>query len=263
MQLRNNRDAIVLATKCRGQMGRGANDAGLSRQHILKACEASLRRLRTDRIDLYQTHFFDADVRIEETLRALEDLVRAGKVRYVGCSNYPAWRLAEALMAARELGAEGYVSVQPRYNILYREIETELLPLCISQGIGVLVYNPLAGGFLSGKHKLAPEPEEAGRFTLGAAGKMYRHRYWQETQFAAVERLKKEVEARGLDLVSVAVAWVVAQPGVTSAIIGASKPAQLAASLAAAELELDESLRAACDALWWELPRRPVAEGYR
>jgi aryl-alcohol dehydrogenase (NADP+) len=127
----------------------------------------------------------------------------------------------------------------------------------------VIVYNPLAGGFLSGKHKLAPEPEEQGRFTLGTAGKIYRHRYWQEAQFAAVERLKKEVESRGHDLVSVAVAWVVAQPGVTSAIIGASKPAQLAASLAAAELQLDEPLQAACDAIWWELPRRPVAEGYR
>ena len=263
MQLHNNRDRIVLATKCRGQMGRGANDVGLSRQHILKACDASLRRLRTDRIDLYQTHFFDADVPIEETLRALEDLVRAGKVRYVGCSNYPAWRLGEALMAARELGVEGYVSVQPRYNLLYRDIETELIPLCISQGIGVIVYNPLAGGFLSGKHKLAPEPEEQGRFTLGAAGKMYRHRYWQEAQFAAVERLKTECDARGVDIVSVAVAWVLAQPGITSAIIGASKPAQLAPSLAAAEMTLDDSLREACDAIWWELPRRPVAEGYR
>jgi aryl-alcohol dehydrogenase-like predicted oxidoreductase len=263
LQLRNNRERVLIATKCRGPMGRGANDVGLSRQHILKACDASLRRLRTDHIDLYQTHFFDPDVPIEETLRALDDLVRAGKVRYVGCSNYPAWRLAEALMAARQLGVAGYVSVQPRYNLLYRDIEVELLPLCLSQGIGVLVYNPLAGGFLSGKHKHAPEPEEQGRFTLGTAGKMYRHRYWQEAQFAAVERLAKEVAARGLDLVSVAVAWVVAQPGVSSAIIGASKPGQLAASLAAAELELDAELRAACDAVWWELPRRPVAEGYR
>ena len=263
MQLRGSRDRILLATKCRGAMGRGANDVGLSRQHILAACEASLRRLRTDRIDLYQTHFFDPDVRIEETLRALDDLVRAGKVRYVGCSNYPAWRLAEALLAARQLGVEGYVSVQPRYNLLYREIETELVPLCISQGLGVLVYNPLAGGFLSGKHRLAPEPEAQGRFTLGAAGKMYRHRYWHEAQFAAVERLKKEVASRGLDLVSVAVAWTIAQPGISSAIIGASHPAQLAPSLAAAELQLDDSLKAACDEIWWELPRRAVAEGYR
>ncbi len=263
MSARGNRDRIVLATKCRGPMGRGANDVGLSRQHILSACDASLRRLRTDRIDLYQTHFFDADVPIEETLRALEDLVRAGKVRYVGCSNYPAWRLAEALMAARALGVEGYVSVQPRYNILYREIETELLPLCRSQGIGVLVYNPLAGGFLSGKHAPKSAPEQGTRFSLGTAAKVYQERYWQEAQFAAVERLKKEVEARGLEIVSVAVAWVVAQPGITSAIIGASRPAQLDASLAAATLALDDGLRVACDALWWDLPRRPVAEGYR
>jgi aryl-alcohol dehydrogenase-like predicted oxidoreductase len=244
-------------------MGRGPNEVGLSRQHILAACDASLRRLRTDVIDLYQSHFFDPATPIEETLRAFEDLVRAGKVRYVGCSNYPAWRLGEALAAADQLGVSGYVSVQPRYNLLFREIETELLPLCRARRIGVLVYNPLAGGFLTGKHRFTPEPEGSGRFTLGFAGKMYQQRYWQEAQFAAVERLKKEAEARGLDLASVAVAWVLAQPGVSSAIIGASSAAQLTPSLAAPELALDEALRAACEELWWSLPRRPVVEGYR
>jgi aryl-alcohol dehydrogenase-like predicted oxidoreductase len=260
---RGNRARIVLATKCAGPMGRGPNDHGLSRQHIVTAVEASLRRLGTDWIDLYQSHAFDPVTPIDETLRAFDDLVRSGKVRYVGCSNYPAWRLAGARAAAARLGVEGYVSVQPRYNLLYREIETELLPLCRAEGLGVLVYNPLAGGFLSGKHRVGAEPEAGTRFTLGSAGGIYRHRYWQEAQFRVVERLGKECEARGLALVSVAIAWVLAQEGITSAIIGASRPEQLAASLAAAELKLDPELRRICDELWWELPRRPVIEGYR
>jgi aryl-alcohol dehydrogenase-like predicted oxidoreductase len=263
MRARESRERILLASKCCGPMGKGANDVGLSRQHIVAAVEASLRRLRTDRIDLYQSHAFDGATPIEETLRAFDDLVRAGKVRYVGCSNYPVWRLAGALRAADRLGVTGYASVQPRYNLLYREIETELLPLCRAEGLGVLVYNPLAGGFLSGKHKAGAEPEAGGRFTLGNAAGIYRHRYWHEVQFRAVERLAKECEARGLALVSVAVAWVLAQAGVTSAIIGASRPEQLAASLAAAELKLDPELAKVCDELWWDLPRRPVIEGYR
>jgi aryl-alcohol dehydrogenase-like predicted oxidoreductase len=263
MQERGNRARILLASKCWAPMGRGPNDVGLSRQHIVSAVEASLRRLRTDWIDLYQSHAFDPGTPIEETLRAFDDLVRAGKVRYVGCSNHPAWRLAGALRAAERLAVEGYVSVQPRYNLLYREIETELLPLCRAEGLGVLVYNPLAGGFLSGKHKADAEPEAGTRFTLGSAAGIYRQRYWQETQFRAVERLAKECEARGHALASVAIAWVLAQEGISSAIIGASRPEQLAASFAGAELKLDEELRRACDQVWWELPRRPVIEGYR
>jgi len=263
MHERGNRERIVLATKCCGPMGKGPNEHGLSRQHIVAAVEASLRRLRTDWIDLYQSHAFDVATPIDETLRAFDDLVRTGKVRYVGCSNYPVWRLAGALRAADRLGVAGYVSAQPRYNLLYREIETELLPLCRAEGLGVLVYNPLAGGFLSGKHKAGADPEAGTRFTLGSAAGIYRKRYWQEAQFRVVERLAKECEARGLALVSVAVAWVLAQEGVTSAIIGASRPDQLAASLAAAELKLDDELRKRCDELWWELPRRPVIEGYR
>lgn len=260
---RGNRARIVLASKCCGPMGKGPNDVGLSRQHIVSAVEASLRRLGTDWIDLYQSHAFDGATSIEETLRAFDDLVRAGKVRYVGCSNYPVWRLAGALRAADRLGVGGYCSVQPRYNLLYREIETELLPLCRAEGLGVLVYNPLAGGFLSGKHRAGAEPEAGGRFTLGSAAGIYRHRYWQDAQFRVVERLAKECEARGLSVVSVAIAWVLAQEGVTSAIIGASRPEQLAASRAAAELKLDPALAKVCDELWWELPRRPVVEGYR
>ncbi len=263
MRERGIRDRIVLATKCRGRTGRGPNDEGLSRRHVLEAVDASLRRLDTDRIDLYQTHAFDPDVPIGETLRALDDLVRAGKVRYLGCSNYPAWRLADALAVSASEGIAAYASVQPRYNLLYREIETELLPLCRARGLGVLVYNPIAGGFLAAKYRKGEEPRDGTRFRLGRAGEMYRHRYWQDPQFEGVERFGKVCESRGLEPVSVAVAWVLAQPGITSAIIGASRAEQLDASLAAPELELDAELRSACDELWWRLPRRPVLEGYR
>ena len=155
------RHQLVIATKCRIRVGVGPNDQGLSRRHILSACEASLRRLRTDYIDLYQSHLPDPETPIDETLRAFDDLVRSGKVRYVGCSNYPAWQLALALGTSEQHDWARYDCVQPRYNVLYREIESELLPLCRDQGVGVIVYNPLAGGLLTGKHT-GDEPPAAG-----------------------------------------------------------------------------------------------------
>ena len=254
---------VFLATKCRGKVGDGTNDVGLSRFHIQRAVEASLRRLGTDVIDLYQTHFFDPFTPIDETLRALDDLVRAGKVRYLGCSNYPLYRLAEAASTARALGLTRYETLQPRYNLLYREIETELLPYARQESLGVIVYNPIAGGLLSGNYRAGERPREGTRFTIRGAGEMYQHRYWDQTQLAAVEELAKESESRGLALAAVAVAWVLTQPGITSAIIGASRPDQLDATLAGAELQLDPELAKLCDAVWWHLPRRPVAEGYR
>ncbi len=263
MTERGNRHDIIIATKCFAPTGRRPNNRGLSRQHIVQAVEQNLKRLNTDYIDLYQSHGFDPETPIEETLRAFDDLVRAGKVRYVGCSNYPAWRLSEALSAAKQMGIEGYVSVQPRYNILYRDIETELLPLTNNEGLGVLVYNPLAGGFLSGKYKTGQDPEEGTRFTLGTAADRYQARYWHDSQFKAVDTLKSVIEGKGLNMVSVAVAWVLAQKGITSAIIGASRADQLDANLAALEIEFDEELLQACEAAWWSLPRRPVDEGYR
>jgi 1-deoxyxylulose-5-phosphate synthase len=263
MSNKGNRDRMLIATKCFAPTRGGPNNWGLSRQHIMESIDQSLARLRTDHVDLYQAHGFDPQTPIAETLRAFEDLVTAGKVRYVGCSNYPAWRLGQALRAADTLGVAGYVSVQPRYNLLYREIEVELLPLCVDQGIGVIVYNPLAGGFLSGKYRRGQEPEAGTRFTLGSAAGLYQGRYWQDVQFAAVEKVKAVVEGKGLNMVSVAVAWVLAQPGITSAIIGASKPEQLDANLAALDVKLDDDLTAACDAAWWSLPRRPAQEGYR
>jgi len=263
LKSRGNREKLIIATKCFAATGPRPNNSGLSRQHIVESVEQSLQRLQTDYIDIYQSHGFDPFTPIEETLRAFDDLVRDGKVRYVGCSNYPAWRLGQALGAAKQMGIAGYVSVQPRYNVLYREIETELLPLVNSEGLGVLVYNPLAGGFLSGKYKTGQNPEEGTRFTLGTAAQRYQDRYWHQSQFEAVERLKDVVEAKGMDMVSVAVGWVLRQKGITSAIIGASRADQLDANLAALDVQFDDDLVAACDSLWWSLPRRPVAEGYR
>jgi aryl-alcohol dehydrogenase-like predicted oxidoreductase len=254
--LRGKRDRFVVATKCRMRVGHGPNDEGLSRRHVLAAAEQSLRRLGTDYLDLYQPHMPDPDTPLDETLRALDDLVRQGKVRYLGCSNYPAWQMALALGVSERLGLARFDCVQPRYNLLYREIESELLPLCRDQGLGVIAYNPLAGGFLSGKYRPQDAPPPGTRFTLGKTGELYRERYWQQAQFEAVEHLKSFFGPRGRSLVQVAVAWVLAQAGVTSAIVGASRPEQLADSLAAVNLALDAEELEACNLAWYSLPRR-------
>jgi 1-deoxyxylulose-5-phosphate synthase len=274
------RNQVVVATKCGAKVGPGTHDRGLSRRHILAACEASLRRLRTDTIDLYQSHGPDWGTPIDETLHAFDDLVRAGKVRYVGCSNYPAWQLALirgtsgwfdpgrrsrlarllSAVARRTSDRNGwarYDCVQPRYNLLYREIETELLPLCRDQGVGVIVYNPLAGGLLTGKHATEASPQPGTRFTLGAYGELYRERYWHSAQFEAVATLKTNCQRRGWNLATASIAWVLDQPGITSAIVGASRPDQLDATLAAPGLALDDEARSAFDAVWWSIPRRP------
>ena len=253
--LKGRRDQFVVATKCRIRVGTGPNDEGLSRRHILKAVEDSLRRLGTDWIDVYQAHSPDPDTPLDETLRAFDDLVRSGKVRYVGCSNYPAWQVALALGASAAHGWARFDCVQPRYNLLYRDIEAELLPLCRHAGLGVIAYNPLAGGFLSGKYRSLEAPPPGTRFSLGKTGELYRERYWHQAQLEAVERLRQFFEPRGRSLASVAIAWVMSQPGVTSAIVGASRPEQLDATLAAGNVDLDPEEDAACDAAWLSLPR--------
>jgi aryl-alcohol dehydrogenase-like predicted oxidoreductase len=253
--LQGKREKFVLATKCRMRVGHGPNDEGLSRKHILKAAEDSLRRLRTDYIDLYQTHSPDPDTPLEETLEALDTLVRQGKVRYLGCSNTPAWQIALALGISARSGWARFGCLQPRYNLLYREIETEHLPLCRDQGLGVIAYNPLAGGFLSGKYRAEDSPREGTRFTLGKTGDLYRERYWQRAQFEAVEHLRRFFQPRGKSLVQVAVAWVLAQPGITSAIVGASRPEQLDESLQSTTLQLDGEEMEVCNLSWFSLPR--------
>jgi 1-deoxyxylulose-5-phosphate synthase len=249
------RHEVVLATKCNGKMGNGPNDYGLSRRHIMDAIDASLRRLQTDFIDLYQVHFYDAHTPLDETLRALDDLLRVGKVRYIGCSNYLAYQLARSLWISDKLGIARYDCIQPRYNLLFREFESELFPLCQEEHVGVIVYNPLAGGFLTGKHKREADPEPGGRFTLGDAGKLYRGRYWQDAQFDAVESITAFFKDRGKPITQVALAWVLAKPYVTSAIVGASKPDQLDGSLPAVGVTLDEDEMNFLNGVWYTLPR--------
>ena len=253
--LRGKRDRFVLATKCRIRTGPGANDEGLSRRHVMRSCEQSLQRLGTDHFDLYQAHSPDPDTPLEETLRAFEDLVRQGKVRYVGCSNYPAWQLALATGLGGRDGLARFDCLQPRYNLLHRDIEAEHLPLCVAQGIGVIAYNPLAGGLLTGKYA-TPETIPLGtRFSLGKAGELYRERYWHKAQFEAVDSLRKHFAAKEMSLATAAVAWVLAQPGITSAILGASRAEQLKDTLAATEVVLDERDLEVCGLAWLSLPR--------
>ncbi len=243
MKERGNRRQIVLATKVRGVMWDGPNGEGLSRGHIMAAVEDSLRRLQTDHIDLYQTHWFDAGTPIDETMRALDDLVRQGKVRYVGCSNYPAWRLAKALWTSDTLGLARYDSIQPHYNIAYRaEFERELKPLCQEEGIGVIPYSPLAGGFLTGKYRRGePVPDSA-------RAKGIQHRYLNDKGFTILEALEKLGNARGKSIAQMALAWQLSQPVITSPIIGANSVEQLKDSLGAVGVRLNDQEMKALDA---------------
>jgi aryl-alcohol dehydrogenase-like predicted oxidoreductase len=255
--LKGRRNKIVLATKCCGATSPAPNDRGLSRRHIFAAVEDSLRRLQTDYIDLYQVHSPDPETPLDETMGALDDLVRQGKVRYLGCSNFTAWLLASALWTSDVHGLARFDCVQPRYNILYREIENELLPLCRHHQVGVIAYNPLAGGFLTGKYKPAAPPPADARFGFlsGRIRSIYHKRYWQEEQFEAVEHLRQFFAARNRSLAQAAVAWVLAQPDVTSAIVGATSAAQLHQSLPATEITLDAEEMEKCNEVWFNLPR--------
>jgi 1-deoxyxylulose-5-phosphate synthase len=218
-----------------------------------------LRRLGTDHVDLYQLHQPDPETPIDESLRALDDVVRSGRARYVGCSNFPAWQVARAIGRSEALGVARFDSVQPRYNLLFREFERELFPLCLQEGIGVIPYNPIAGGLLSGKHRREGGPPEGSRFRLGSAAKMYQDRYWNERMFDTVEALRPLAREAGLDLVTMAVAWVMAKPAITAPIIGASRPEQLAPVLAAAATRLAPEVVARLDELTAEYRRGDAA----
>jgi aryl-alcohol dehydrogenase (NADP+) len=208
----------------------------------MDAIDASLRRLQTDFVDLYQVHFDDRNVPLDETLGALDDLVRVGKVRYIGCSNYLAYRLARAIGRSEALGIARYDCVQPRYNLLFREFERELFPLCIDEGVAVIPYNPIAGGMLSGKHDRSKPPEEGTRFTLGNAAGVYQDRYWHDNVFDSVDTLVKIASDAGMPLPTLAVAWTLQNPAITAPIVGASRPDQLDATIAAVDTKLDADL---------------------
>jgi aryl-alcohol dehydrogenase-like predicted oxidoreductase len=245
--LRNSttgRGQIVIATKVRGVMGPGPNDQGLSRHHILEAADASLRRLQTDYIDLYQVHWPDEETPLEETLSAMTDLVRSGKVRYIGCSNYPAWLLAKSLWISDVQSLSRFDSVQPHYNLMHRaEFERELQPLCLDQGIGVIPYSPLGGGFLTGKYRRDASMPDSAR--AGGIAK----RYMNESGFAAVDKLEQVGQARDASVAQVAIAWVLANPAVTSAIIGANSIAQLTDTIKGGEIRLTAQEKESLDAL--------------
>ncbi|MPY91746.1 MAG: aldo/keto reductase [Acidimicrobiia bacterium] len=247
--LAGRRDDYVLATKCGVPMSRRRWDRGGSRKHILDAVDGSLRRLQTDYIDLYQLHLDDLHTPLDETIAAFDHLVQVGKVRYVGCSNYSAWRLARALGRAEVLGAARYDCVQPRYNLLHRAAERDLFELCEAEGVGVIPYNPIAGGMLSGKHRRGDAPTEGTRFTLGTAAGRYQDRYWHDSTFDTVERLGALAEGAAMSLVTLAAAWCLAQPAVTAPIVGASKPEQLVDALVAADTALAPDLQAEVDEL--------------
>jgi len=247
--LHGKRDRFIVATKCFAPTGPAPFDAGNSRKHILAAVDASLRRLQTDYIDLYQLHGYDQATPIDETLSALDDLVHAGKVRYIGCSNFLTYQLVRAIGRSETLRLARFDSVQPRYNLLFRQIEREMLPFCREEGVGVIPYNPIAGGLLSGKHSRTAPPPEGTRFTLGNAAQNYQDRYWHDREFDTVDALRQLADKAGISLVTLAVAWVLANPAITAPIIGASRPEQLDASLAAVGFALDDDLKGQLDEL--------------
>jgi aryl-alcohol dehydrogenase-like predicted oxidoreductase len=233
--LEGRRDQVLVATKARMPMGDGPNDAGLSRHHLVSQCEASLRRLRTDRIDLYQVHEWDGQTPLSETLQALDDLVRAGKVRYVGCSNYAGWQLMKALGAADREGLGRFRSQQIHYTLQAREAEYELVPIAIDQGLGVLVWSPLAGGLLSGKYRRGAPGPEGSRLLSGWDEPPVRD---QDQLYDIVDVLVEVASGRDASPAQVALAWLLERPAVTSVIVGARTTEQLTDNLGAAELSL-------------------------
>ncbi|CAM8672609.1 aldo/keto reductase [Sphingobium sp.] len=236
------RQHVVVATKAFGRMGSNDHDTGLSRRHLIAACEASLKRLGTDWIDLYQVHSFDALVPLEETLRALDDLVTAGKVRYVGCSNYAGWQLMKAQAVAREQGYERYVGQQIQYSLMVRDAEQELLPCGVDQGVGALIWSPLAQGYLSGKFRA----DTGGAARLQQSGRL--KAYDTATGTAVLDTIDAIVAARGgVSHSQVALNWLLRRPGVSSILVGARTDVQLADNLAAAQWSLTDAEMEALD----------------
>jgi 1-deoxyxylulose-5-phosphate synthase len=253
--LKGQRHSFVLATKAVGKMGPHPWNQGASRKHLLDAIDASLRRLQTDYVDLYQLHADDPATPLDETLEALDAIVKSGKARYVGVSNFLAYRIATALGRADVKGWTRPVSLQPRYSLLFREIERELLPLALDEGLGVIPYNPLAGGLLTGKHRPGAAPTPGTRFTLGTTAERYQDRYWNERAFSTVGTLQRVAAEAGVSLTTLSIAWTLANPAITAPLLGASRPEQLDDSLAGATYRLDPALKQKLDDLTAEYRR--------
>ena len=243
---RGGRDKLVIATKVHGRMNdEDPNAAGNSRRHIIEQCDASLQRLGVDYVDLYQIHRPESQVAIDETLRALDDLVRAGKVRYIGTSTFSAWQSVEALWASRELGLNRFVSEQPPYNIADRRVERELLPMARTYGYGIIPWSPLAGGLLTGKYGRGKQAPEGGRYTNPDVPRLASR--VTETLYDALDDLDKLVAEKGVSMSQFALAWVMNQPGVTSPIIGSRSMEQLQDNLKALEVTITDEDRAKVD----------------
>ena len=254
--LGNKRGRFILATKGGGAMGPAAWDAGNSRKHILDAVDASLRRLKTDYVDLYQLHMDDPATPLDEMVEAMDTIVRSGKARYIGVSNFLAYRLAKALGRQDARNLTRFVSAQPRYNLLFREGERELFPLTHEDGIALIAYNPLAGGLLSGRYRHSDTPE-TGRFSaeLGGFGKLYHARYWHAREFETVGKFQDIAKQQAAPMATLSIAWILANPAVTSVILGASRIEQLTDTLAAADYKLDSAVKTKLDELSVEYRR--------
>ena len=227
------RDEIVLATKVCGQMGHSPNKKGLSRKHIIEGCENSLRRLGMDFIDLYQIHRWDPKTPIEETLDALDSLVRAGKVRYLGASSMAAWQFSKALYTSKEHGWHRFIAMQNHYNLVYREEEREMIPLCIDQGVGIIPWSPLARGFLTGTRK-----RDGGLTARSQVDTMAKDMYYSEDDFLVADAVAHVAQQRGVSAAQIACAWVLQAPGITAPIIGATKTQHLKELIASVDIQL-------------------------
>ena len=255
------RESYELCTKVYWPTGPGRNDRGLSRKHVIESCHASLRRLQTDYVDLYQAHRYDVETPLEETLRAFDDLVRDGKVLYVGVSEWRADQVAAALTLADEMGFDRIISSQPQYSMLWRVIEAEVLPLCEREGVGQIVWSPLAGGVLTGKY--APgEPVPEGSRATDPTGSQFLRRMLTDDVLTAVAQLAPLAADAGLSLAQLSLAWVLQRPGVSAAIIGATRPEQVAENVKAVGVRLDEDLmRRIDDVLDSVVERDPAKTG--
>ncbi len=248
--LKKKRDSVIIATKVALPIGKGVNDRGLSRYHIIREVENSLKRLQTDYIDLYYAHMPDHDTPLEETLRAMDDLVRQGKVRYMGCSNYHAWRLCKALWISDVRNLNRFNCIQSPYNLVTRDIEYELVPLCASEGVGITAYNPLAAGLLTGKHDPEKGPAEGTRFALA---KGYYMRYWSDINFEAVTSIGKLAKEHGVSMAQFALAWILNNPTLTAAICSATSIKHIEENLGATEVKLTEEEVKGCDEVWQKI----------
>ena len=248
--LKNRRDRVILATKVRGQMGDNPFDVGLSRRNILSAVDASLKRLNTDYIDLYYMHAPDYETKIEESLETMSSLVKAGKIRYIGVSNFAAWQVADMLAICEKRGYVAPIISQNVYNPITRGVETELIPFLQAHELGMALYNPIAGGLLAGKHK-AGTPAENTRFSNN---KMYYDRYWSDENFAAIEKLMTLADENDMSILELAMKWCINRPSVTSVISGVSKLEQIQQNISSVEgAPLNSDILTACDEVWHSL----------